>query len=297
MTGLTALTFPQMNLLAVFDFQTFPMTIKHYIKTSNNSWNFAKSTNVIAFVYQKNSLTSKFQNSLTNLWPIRKMPNKNLLCVVEHRKRTCQCGAGQETTKDKGDTPGFPIQSTAIVHCENQKCFKLYMPRNHSRINQMSSLLIQTWRANCDIQILIYESNPDDPDLKEISKVTDYVVAYSCKGNSTWQEEIETNKNMILSMKESTSDNAESYECASRSWTKLLLHAWYQKQKQPSFLLILTYSHALNTSKQSVSQTQENLPSKLLPKRMTFYRLTNKDQHSTRTFLFTTTTISSDNKF
>ena len=45
--------------------------------------------------------------------------------------------------------------------------------KNHSQINQMSTALIQTWRANCDIQILIYESNPDAPDLKEISRVTD----------------------------------------------------------------------------------------------------------------------------
>ena len=121
----------------------------------------------------------------------------------------CQCGAGQEATRDKGDTPGFPIQSTPFVHCKNQKCFKLYMPRNHPRMNQTSTSLIQTWQANCDIQILIYKSNPDAPDLREISKVTDYVVAYSCKGNSTLQEEIETNKNLILSVKESTSDNAK----------------------------------------------------------------------------------------
>ena len=83
------------------------------------------------------------------------------------------------------------------------------MPRNHPQINQTSTTLIQTWRANCDIQLLIYKTDPDAPDLKEISRVTDYVVAYSCKGNATLREEIETNKNLILSLKESTSDNAE----------------------------------------------------------------------------------------
>ena len=93
--------------------------------------------------------------------------------------------------------------------CEHQKCLKLYMPRNHPRVNQTSTTLIQTWRANCDIQLLIYKTNPDATDLKEISRVTDYVVAYSCKGNATLREEIETNKNLILSLKESTSDNAE----------------------------------------------------------------------------------------
>ena len=86
---------------------------------------------------------------------------------------------------------------------------ELYMPRNHSQINQTSTALIQTWHASCDIQILIYESNPDAPDLKEVSRVTDYIVAYSCKGNSTLREEMETNKNLILSQQETTSDNNE----------------------------------------------------------------------------------------
>ena len=83
------------------------------------------------------------------------------------------------------------------------------MPRNHCRVNQTSTDLIQTWRGNCDIQILIYDSDPDNFDLKEISKVTDYVVAYSCKGNTTHREEIDTNKKLILAMDESTYDEGE----------------------------------------------------------------------------------------
>ena len=83
------------------------------------------------------------------------------------------------------------------------------MPRNHCRVNQTSTNLIQTWRGNCDIQILIYDSDPDNFDLKEISKVTDYVVAYSCKGNTTHREEIDTNKKLILAMDESTYDEGE----------------------------------------------------------------------------------------
>ena len=83
------------------------------------------------------------------------------------------------------------------------------MPRNHSRINQTSIDLIQTWRGNCDIQILIYDSDPDNFDLKETSKVTDYVVAYSCKGNATLREEVDMNKKLILATEESTYDEAE----------------------------------------------------------------------------------------
>jgi hypothetical protein len=83
------------------------------------------------------------------------------------------------------------------------------MPRNHPRVNQTSTIMLQSWRGNCDLQILIYESSPDNFDLREVSKVTDYVVAYSCKGNSTIREEVETNKQLIMSIQETTGDNSE----------------------------------------------------------------------------------------
>jgi hypothetical protein len=83
------------------------------------------------------------------------------------------------------------------------------MPRNNSRINQTSTNLLQSWRGNCDVQILIYDSSPDEFDLKEISRVTDYVVAYSCKGNYTLRQESEMMKRMILGMEDSTGDTME----------------------------------------------------------------------------------------
>jgi PIF1-like helicase len=83
------------------------------------------------------------------------------------------------------------------------------MPRNHVRINQTSKSLLQCWRGNCDIQIIIYESDPDDIDLGEISKVTDYVVAYSCKAGVTYREELDQNKQIVMGMQETTGDLTE----------------------------------------------------------------------------------------
>lgn len=83
------------------------------------------------------------------------------------------------------------------------------MARNHSRVNQTSTTLLQGWRGNCDLQILIYDSHPDQFDLREISKVTDYVVAYSCKANTTFHEEVEMNKRIIMGMQETTGDSSE----------------------------------------------------------------------------------------
>jgi hypothetical protein len=59
------------------------------------------------------------------------------------------------------------------------------MPRNNQRAVQASSFLFQGWRGNCDIQYLLYSSEPDEIDVSDITRVTNYVVSYSCKGNKT----------------------------------------------------------------------------------------------------------------
>ena len=48
------------------------------------------------------------------------------------------------------------------------------------------------------MQILVYDCDPLKPDLSEIARVTDYVVAYSCKGNASIKEEREQLKNLVL---------------------------------------------------------------------------------------------------
>jgi hypothetical protein len=84
----------------------------------------------------------------------------------------------------------------------------MYMERNHERLNQTAVDVLQSWRANCDVQILVYDSSPDRPNIAEISKVTDYIVAYSCKGNKTLREEKQHTKHLI-SAAESTTDDTD----------------------------------------------------------------------------------------
>ena len=86
------------------------------------------------------------------------------------------------------------------------------MPRNNKRLNQTSMDVLQSWRGNCDVQILIYDSNPETPNVKEISRVTDYVVAYSCKGNSTLEEEKQHTKELLLALEELTGGK-EDMQC------------------------------------------------------------------------------------
>ncbi len=58
--------------------------------------------------------------------------------------------------------------------------------------------LLQSWRGNCDIQLIVYNCDPKYPNISEIARVTDYVVAYACKGNSTVKEELEQNRRLIM---------------------------------------------------------------------------------------------------
>jgi hypothetical protein len=47
---------------------------------------------------------------------------------------------------------------------------------------------------------MLYQSDPDNPDLSELAAVTDYVVSYACKGNESVTEEKQKMKSYILSL-------------------------------------------------------------------------------------------------
>lgn len=83
------------------------------------------------------------------------------------------------------------------------------MERNHARLNQTPEDVLRVWRGNCDVQILIYNSGytMDTIDPADIARVTDYVVAYACKGNKTLKQERIENRNLILRTEEATCDH------------------------------------------------------------------------------------------
>ena len=103
--------------------------------------------------------------------------------------RICRFGAGIEKTEGRGDTPGVELTDTPYFETARSGFRKLRMPRNDKHVNQVSAVMLQSWRANCDVQILIYDSHPDRPNLDEIARVMDYVVGYNCKGAKTAKEE------------------------------------------------------------------------------------------------------------
>lgn len=110
----------------------------------------------------------------------------------------CKCGSGTEKTPGECDTPGFAHSKEYKIENDHRGSRKLYLPRNHNRITQTSKDMLQSWRANCDIQILIYNSNPKTPSVAEISKITDYIASYATKGNGTIRQEREQNVKLAM---------------------------------------------------------------------------------------------------
>jgi hypothetical protein len=105
----------------------------------------------------------------------------------EEKKRCwCRFGAGIEQNYGKCDTPGFIKQEIPTITRDLQGFDRVDMPRNNQRAVQASSFLCQGWHGNCDIQYLLYSSESDEIDAaSDITRVTNYVVSYSCKGNKT----------------------------------------------------------------------------------------------------------------
>lgn len=113
-------------------------------------------------------------------------------------KRACRLGYGEEETPGKADTPGFSLRMKPGLAHDKRGFRRLDLPRNHPRVAQSSLDMLQAWRANCDIQLILYESSPDNPDPTDVAKVTDYVVAYACKGNASLAEEKAQLKSIIM---------------------------------------------------------------------------------------------------
>ena len=147
------------------------------------------------------------------------------------KRKVCRCGAGVEETANKCNTPGFPLRDKPKLVRNLQGFDRLELPRNHRRIIATSQWLVQGWRANCDIQILLYEGDPSNPDPDEIARVTDYIVAYACKGNESLVEEMKQNKALILGCEDVTGTTKELTKLARKLLNKTIKDKVISKQE------------------------------------------------------------------
>ena len=103
--------------------------------------------------------------------------------------RTCRSHYGTESQFGKVDTPGMELIQNAEIQYDRKGISHFRMKRTHSvRLVQHSKYLLKAWRANCDVTLLLYFSDPTCPDLHEIEDVCRYVVAYTGKRHNTSQD-------------------------------------------------------------------------------------------------------------
>ena len=102
------------------------------------------------------------------------------------KRRVCRMGAGVEETFGKGDTPGFTVRKKAKVARDLRGFDRIDLIRNNKNITQCSEFLMRGWRGNCDIQYLIYESDPDKSDAIVMSAESP-IISYLISAKETKQ--------------------------------------------------------------------------------------------------------------
>ena len=121
----------------------------------------------------------------------------NRFCLRDGKKnkpRTCNKGFGDEANYGQQDTPGMDLREESGLVKDKKGIVHFQMKRMHSkRAVQHSRTLLKGWRANCDIKLLLYFSNPNMPDIGEIEDICKYVVAYTGKRNHTSQQKKNSN--------------------------------------------------------------------------------------------------------
>ncbi len=85
---------------------------------------------------------------------------------------TCRSQYRSESEFGKLDTLGMDLIEKAQIHIDRKGISHLRIRRTHSvHLVQHSKSFLKAWRANCDIKLLLYYSNPTQPDISEIEVI------------------------------------------------------------------------------------------------------------------------------
>jgi hypothetical protein len=182
-------------------------------------------------VHDMNNCLTHLQTHVCSNYCLRhKLSSKCSKQDTTPKKRVCRSGAGEEQTEGKGDTPGFPLKDQPEIVMDARGFLRLDLQRNNRRIIQTSTYALEGkwinfpnqkfypeftnnregWRANCDVQILLYQTLPTKPNPSEIAKVTDYIVSYACKGSESFIDEKQRLKSYLLELKADQTKDAKT---------------------------------------------------------------------------------------
>lgn len=149
----------------------------------------------------------RFQTHNCNAFCMRtRLHHKKSESIESQRRRYCRCGGGVEEDPMQCNTPGFKLLAEPQLNYDLRGFFRIDLPRNNRRVTQAAAYIVRGWRANCDVQFLIYKSHPHNVDAADISRVTNYVVSYACKGSESVVEEKNALKSLIIAAQEEEGD-------------------------------------------------------------------------------------------
>jgi hypothetical protein len=133
-------------------------------------------------------------------------------------RRVCRFGAGTENNYLKCDTNGFRPRDKNCILRDIRGYSRLELARSiqNKRYLTSATYALQSWRANCDIQLLLYDSDPSNPDPSELATVTDYVVSYTCKGNESTLEEKQRHQEFISNLLSNNDNDLPSSTVATK---------------------------------------------------------------------------------
>ena len=91
-------------------------------------------------------------------------------------------GYGTELTSNKGNTPGKDMRTESVIEKNRRGIKHLLICCTHSAKSvQPIRTILHTWRANVDVQLLIYQSNPNMANVGEIEAVSKYCKSIYCR--------------------------------------------------------------------------------------------------------------------
>ena len=133
----------------------------------------------------------------------------NLYCLLNRNEsdkktgtalcRKCRFGYEIEVTSNDGDTTGKELRDTSTIFKDKRRDEHRLLPRRQSRRTvQYRKSFAQAWRANANVQLLIYCFNPNKPDVGKIENVYQCVVAYAAKRYKISKQEIQMIQDIIF---------------------------------------------------------------------------------------------------
>lgn len=64
-------------------------------------------------------------------------------------------------------------------------------------MTQTSTSMLQSWRANCDLSVIVYDTDPAKLCPQDIARISGYIVSYCTKGNASYKKEQEAISKVI----------------------------------------------------------------------------------------------------